>query len=61
MSPGWTRACALGVPSALVALGSAVALPILYDNECASCHIDDTPTCAGCHNLPDAGGGGDQA
>jgi hypothetical protein len=28
----------------------AAAIPELYDMECGYCHVDDTPTCAGCHN-----------
>lgn len=31
---------------ATVALG----LPELWDRHCSSCHMDDSPTCAGCHN-----------
>jgi hypothetical protein len=27
-----------------------MAIPELYDSLCASCHADDTPTCAACHN-----------
>lgn len=29
--------------------GSVQAYPSLYDNRCASCHSDDTPSCDGCH------------
>lgn len=29
---------------------SVVALPELFDQLCATCHLDDSPTCAGCHN-----------
>lgn len=28
----------------------ARATPEVYEMECAFCHVDDTPTCAGCHN-----------
>jgi hypothetical protein len=30
--------------------GPTAALPELYDQLCLSCHVDDTPTCAGCHS-----------
>ncbi len=30
--------------------GVARGVPELYESACASCHVDDTPTCAGCHN-----------
>ena len=34
---------------ALLLAGPAGAYSTLFDSRCASCHVDDTPTCDGCH------------
>lgn len=40
----------IGLILSVVLAGGSVATPELYDDRCLSCHVDDTPTCAGCHN-----------
>lgn len=34
----------------LAVVGRTKAIPELYDQLCLACHVDDTPTCAGCHS-----------
>ena len=47
---GSRRALAFAALLATGISGSTYAIPELYDQLCASCHQDDSPTCAGCHN-----------
>ena len=46
------RLISFGIVCLALALSasSALATPSRWDNNCASCHVDDTPSCDACHN-----------